>query len=139
MKTLRSNSLLVSVVALCLILSVGCNKSENAPARADAQVATDVQAKINSDSNVPTKAITVNANNGVVTLSGAVGSEMERQAASNDAAQVDGVKTVVNNLTTTSASGLPASDAVGGSTAMNMGQTQPPASNREPSSAMRRT
>src|SRR3954452_23310032 len=124
MKNMRSNSLLALVVAICLMLAAGCNKSENAPARADAQVTTDVQAKINSDSNVPTKSITVNATNGVVTLSGAVGSEMERQAASNDAAQVDGVKTVVNNLTTASASSLPASDAIGNSTAMN---TQPPA------------
>ncbi|MCU1284723.1 MAG: transport-associated protein [Acidobacteriales bacterium] len=134
MKNMSSSSLLAFLVAISCMLSGGCNKSANAPARADAQVATDVQAKINSDSNVPTKAITVNANNGVVTLSGAVGSEMERQAASNDAAQVDGVKTVVNNLTATSASNMPASDAIGSSAATN---NQAPSSNREPSSAMR--
>jgi BON domain len=85
------------MAALLLMLAVGCDRS-NAPARADTQIATDVQTKINSDSNVSNKAITVNSNNGIVTLSGSVSSEMERQAASNDAATVEGVKTVVNNL-----------------------------------------
>jgi hypothetical protein len=83
--------------ALLLMLAAGCDRSY-APARADSQIATDVQSKINSDSNVSNKAITVNSNNGIVTLSGSAASEMERQAASNDAATVDGVKTVVNNL-----------------------------------------
>ncbi|MCU1306251.1 MAG: transport-associated protein [Acidobacteriaceae bacterium] len=84
--------------ALFVTLALGCNKNQNASAREDTQVAADVQSKINSDSNVPNKAITVNSNKGIVTLAGTVGSEMERQAASNDAATVDGVKTVVNNL-----------------------------------------
>ncbi|HKW75739.1 MAG TPA: BON domain-containing protein, partial [Terriglobales bacterium] len=44
------------------------------------------------------KQLTINANNGVVTLSGNVSSDAARNAAASDAAQVDGVKTVVNNL-----------------------------------------
>ena len=84
--------------ALFLLLAVvgvgiGCNR-----ARSDAQIAGDVQQKIFADGNVPTKQVTVASNNGVVTLSGNVGSEMERTAAANDAAMVDGVRTVVNNL-----------------------------------------
>lgn len=84
---------------LTLSLAVGCSKfSQSAGTRPDSQVATDVQSKINGDNNLPNKQITVNANNGVVSLSGTVGSETERMTAANDAAQVDGVKTVVNNL-----------------------------------------
>jgi hypothetical protein len=94
----RNLTLWTLTAALFMTLALGCNKNQNASAREDAQIATDVQSKINSDSNVPTKAITVNSNKGIVTLAGTVGSEMERQAASNDAATVDGVKTVVNNL-----------------------------------------
>jgi len=84
-----------AVAALLVALSstVACNR-----ARSDAQIAGDVQQKINSDANVPTKQITVSSNNGVVTLAGNVSSEMERTAASNDAAMVEGVRTVVNNL-----------------------------------------
>ena len=93
-----------AALALLLALSVGCTRSRN-----DMQVATDVQGKINSDANLPNKQITVNANNGVVTLSGTVGSDMERATAANDAAQIEGVKTVVNNLTVapTSAQNMP--------------------------------
>lgn len=83
-------------VALLSVMMIGCAKGPGQ--RADADIAADVQAKINADANLPNKAITVNANNGTVTLSGTVANETERLTAANDAAQVDGVKTVVNNL-----------------------------------------
>src|SRR6184192_1601807 len=92
--------------ALSLLLGVGliagCSRS-----RDDAQVASDVQGKINADSNIQNKQITVNANKGVVTLSGSVNNDLERSSAANDASQVDGVKTVVNNLELSNA-GFPA-------------------------------
>jgi len=87
---------------LALGLVVGCSRS-----RDDAQVASDVQGKINADSNIQNKQITVNANKGVVTLSGSVNNDLERNSAANDASQVDGVKTVVNNLELSNA-GFPA-------------------------------
>ena len=87
---------------LALGLVVGCSRS-----RDDAQVASDVQGKINADSNIQNKQITVNANRGVVTLTGSVNNDLERSSAANDASQVDGVKTVVNNLELSNA-GLPA-------------------------------
>lgn len=84
-----------SISALLLLtLAAGCAQGT----RTDAEIAADVQSKINSDANLPNKAIAVNATNGTVTLSGVVGSETERLAAANDAGQVAGVKTVVNNL-----------------------------------------
>lgn len=86
----------LSVVALAIVLALGltaCTRSVS-----DAQVANDVQAKISNDSNIQSRQITVQAQNGVVTLSGYVSNDMERAAAANDAALVSGVKTVVNNL-----------------------------------------
>jgi hypothetical protein len=82
------------VVLACLAILAGCSRA----GRTDAQIASDVQNKINSDGSVPDKQLTINANNGVVTLSGNVSSDAARNAAASDAAQVDGVKTVVNNL-----------------------------------------
>jgi BON domain len=75
--------------------------------RSDAQIASDVQSKISGDANVPNKQIGVTSDNGVVTLSGTANSDMERTAAANDAGQVQGVKTVVNNIQVLSAANQP--------------------------------
>src|SRR5437588_53228 len=100
------------VVPLALALTAGCNKSSQSPAAnnasapapsSDQQVAVDVQAKILGDSTVQNKQMTINAKDGVVTLSGQVSSDAERAAAASDAAGVSGVKTVVNNLAVSNA------------------------------------
>ncbi|HET9837637.1 MAG TPA: BON domain-containing protein [Candidatus Angelobacter sp.] len=91
---MKKSNLLVALVAL-VILAAGCSRVGS---RSDAQVASDVQNKINGDASVPDKQVTINANNGTVTLTGTVASEAAREAAGNDAAQIDGVKTVVNDL-----------------------------------------
>ncbi|HST77044.1 MAG TPA: BON domain-containing protein [Verrucomicrobiae bacterium] len=83
-------------LASLVLLVAGCNHTP--AARTDAQIASDVQNKINSDNNLPDKQVTINANNGVVTLTGNVSSDQARNATATDAAQVEGVKTVVNNL-----------------------------------------
>jgi hypothetical protein len=88
--SLFSSFLLIFVV---LGITAGCSKS-----RTDAQVASDVQGKINGDAAVTSKTIAVQSGNGVVTLSGNVATDNERLAAANDAAGVAGVKTVINNL-----------------------------------------
>jgi hypothetical protein len=107
-KGMKAKALLYLVVIAGLVLMIGtaCNKS--AGARGDAQVATDVQSKIFSDPNVQSRQISVQSANGVVTLSGNVNSETERTAAAQDAAGIEGVKTVVNNLTTQAAQAQPA-------------------------------
>ncbi|HJX84887.1 MAG TPA: BON domain-containing protein, partial [Candidatus Angelobacter sp.] len=74
---------------------VGCTHKNN---RSDIQVAADVQSRINSDDKVPDKMISINASNGVVTLAGKVSSDAARNAAGSDAGEVEGVRTVVNNL-----------------------------------------
>src|SRR4029077_4019003 len=113
----------VVLVSLAL-LAVGCSRIG---ARPDAQVASDVQNKINGDSNIPDKQLNINANNGVVTLTGTVASDAARNAAANDAAQVEGVKTVVNNL-----EGAPSSaSADQNAQPQNQGNFNPPPPVRE--------
>ncbi len=84
---------LLLILCLALGLTVACSRGAN-----DAQIANQVQAKIAADGNIQNKQIGVQSANGVVTLTGNVANEMERAAAANDASQVPGVKTVVNNL-----------------------------------------
>jgi len=119
---------LVVIAGLMLMIGTACNKS--AGARGDAQVASDVQSKIFSDPNVQSRQISVQSAGGVVTLSGNVNSEAERSAAAADAAGIEGVKTVVNNLTTQSAQAQPAP--------MTQEETQPATETKpEKKSAMR--
>ncbi len=86
----------VYILALTVLLALGfaaCSRG-----RDDAQIAGEVQQKIFSDASIQSRQITVQAANGVVTLSGNVANDNERTAAAAQAAQVAGVKTVVNNL-----------------------------------------
>ncbi len=86
----------LSVVLIAMaLLAASCSRIGS---RTDAQVASDVQNKINGDGSIPDKQLNINANNGTVTLTGTVATDAARNAAANDAAQIEGVKTVVNNL-----------------------------------------
>ena len=102
---MKRNSLLVSSFVLAIVLGVGlgCAKKPD-----DAKVSSDIQSKFSQDSGLSTKQLTVQANNGVVTLSGTVDNDAQREAASRQAASVAGVKTVVNNLQVGTASAPPA-------------------------------
>jgi outer membrane lipoprotein SlyB len=73
----------------------GCNRQ---PARSDAQVASDVQRQLQADGRITSRGVEVEADNGVVTLRGDVASDDERTSAAIDAARIDGVRTVINNL-----------------------------------------
>jgi hypothetical protein len=94
----------VLLSALMLAMLAGCSRT---PARTDAQVASDVQNKIYSDAAVQSRDISVQAVSGVVTLTGNVTSDAERNAVANDAGAVSGVKTVVNNLQVQEAQATP--------------------------------
>ena len=89
----RANAIFVLVLSLAFV--AGCSHKVE---RSDAQIASDVQNKIYSDAGIQSREISVQAASGVVTLSGGVNSDVERNAAANDAGSVDGVKTVINNL-----------------------------------------
>ena len=95
MKARSTLGVYLALLLLALGLSVACSRSS---APDDAQIMGQVQTKLSSNSNLQGKQIGVQSSNGVVTLSGTVSSDFERTAAANDAAQVEGVRTVVNNL-----------------------------------------
>lgn len=82
---------LVAVVVFCL--AIGCARKPD-----DAKITAEVQSKFSQDSGLSSKQLTVQSENGVVTLNGAVDNNAQRQAASRQAASVAGVKEVVNNL-----------------------------------------
>src|SRR4051794_26441169 len=92
----------VSFLLLSLGMLVGCSKGKS-----DAQLAGEVQGKIFSDQAVQSRQITVNSANGVVTLSGTVGTDAERAAVATDASKVDGIKMLVNNLQVQAAQAAP--------------------------------
>lgn len=93
---MKAKMSLVILVAFTLLLGVACNQAKSA--KTDAQLASDVQAKIASDPAVQSKQIAVQASGGTVTLSGTANSDAEKVAASNDAGAIEGVKQVLNNL-----------------------------------------
>jgi hypothetical protein len=63
-----------------------------------AQVVSEVQDRIRGDRRLQMTLVQVRASNGIITLSGEVGSAAERVAAVQDVAQIKGVKVVVDNL-----------------------------------------
>ena len=64
----------------------------------DEQIETQVQQAITSEHAFRGSSIMSNVNKGVVTLTGNVRSEAEKALVSQDLANIDGVKTVLNNL-----------------------------------------
>jgi hypothetical protein len=98
----RTRSLQVALLTTALLFGAGCKKEPTVaeqPARTDQQISNDVQAKISAESALSGQNIQVAVVNGIATLSGAANDDASRALAGNDAGSVDGVKTVVNNLT----------------------------------------
>src|SRR5712692_4425293 len=93
MKARVSLYLTAVVLLLALAATVGCSKAPN-----DAQIATDIQTRLNADSGLQGKQLSVQAANGTVTLSGTVDNESQREAAARYASSEPGVKQIVNNL-----------------------------------------
>jgi hypothetical protein len=86
-------SLYLIVLLTVLLAAAGCSKAPT-----DAQIASDVQNKLNTDSGLQGKQLVVQAANGSVTLSGQVDNDAQRDAAARYASSEPGVKQVVNNL-----------------------------------------
>ena len=93
-----------AVLSVALSWMLGCSKvqptaaSSGDAASGDAQIISAIQGKLYADPSIQSKQIAVDAAQGVVTLSGAVATDVERTQASAAAATVPGVKTVVNNI-----------------------------------------
>ncbi len=95
-KTFLTARIGIIPLSLALVLA-GCKSTS--PATNDATLNTQVQARLFADQNLSGQAIQASVAGGIVTLSGSVSSDTARTIASSDAAQVAGIKTVVNNLT----------------------------------------
>jgi hypothetical protein len=93
MKARTSPFFRVAPLAAILMLAIACTKAPN-----DAQVTSEIQTRLGSDSGLQNKQLTVQAANGTVTLSGTVDNDAQREAAAKYAASEPGVKTVINNL-----------------------------------------
>jgi hypothetical protein len=111
---IKPTGYVVAAIMAVLMLLAGCNQ---APVRSDAQVATEVRNRIDSDAAIESREVGVQSANGIVTLSGNVDREEERTAAARDAATVEGVKTVINNLTVQQAAQPPVVDSSSGAAA----------------------
>ncbi len=103
---MTSKRVFIAIVAAVLVLaSIGCSRG-----RSDAQIIGEVVTRINADPKISEKQVSVMSSNGVVTLSGSAATDEERAQTANDAAQVEGVKTVVNNLLVAAPPSLAASE-----------------------------
>src|ERR1019366_6106147 len=100
---------LVILLAGILALGVACSKAPD-----DSQLNSQIQSKLSEDSGLHGKPITVQTSGGVVTLSGTVENETQREAAARYASATPGIRQVVNNLRTdlqtTSGPAAPAAD-----------------------------
>ena len=96
---LRIVSVFPAIVLVAIIgTGLGCIKKAD-----DAKITSGIQASFSGDSGLQGKQLGVQAENGVVTLSGSVDTDAQRTAASRYAAAAPGVKEVVNNLQVTAA------------------------------------
>ena len=86
------------VPSIALSLAVGLVGCKSNPPADDASLNAQVQSRLSSDQNLSGQSIQASVANGIVTLNGSVTSDSARSIASGDAAQVAGIKTVVNNL-----------------------------------------
>lgn len=97
---IRLNSLRSVSTAALLAASLslaGCKSQAPGPAD-DASLSSALQSRIAGDSAIKNEPIQTSVQNGVATLSGTVSSEAARSLAANDAAQIAGIRTVINNL-----------------------------------------
>ena len=93
MKARISFYLSAVVLLTILVASLGCAKGPT-----DAQISSDIQTKLNTDSGLQGKQLGVQVDKGSVTLSGQVDNDAQRDAAARYASAEAGVKQVVNNL-----------------------------------------
>ena len=93
------HAFLVTTIIALIVGLAGCKSTTPAAPVDDASLTTALQSRIAGDSALSAESIQSSVQAGVATLTGNVSSEAARSLATADAAQVSGIKTVVNNLT----------------------------------------
>ncbi len=130
MKRTMRFSLPVLALATVALISSGCSSKPS-----DSQLAANVQSKVGADPALQGQPISVTAKDGTVTLSGAVNGQGSRELAGRDASGVQGVRTVVNNLSVgNTAAGAPPPEQ-GNQQTENLAPPPPPPGGMAPSTA----
>ena len=125
----RMRVFLSATLLVGLAVGMACSK-----AAGDSELTGQVQSKLNSDSGLQGKQISVQTSAGVVTLAGTVDNDAQRSAASRYASAVPGVKEVVNDLQIAPmAAAMPTDDTPQAT------EPAPPAAKPRPSVPHRRT
>jgi outer membrane lipoprotein SlyB len=95
-----SRFLIAAFFALAIFFATSCSRpgGETKGTRSDAEVIGDVVTRLQSNPQFAGKPFAVNSKQGVVTLNGTVESDAQRAEVAGIAAQVPGVKTVVNDV-----------------------------------------
>jgi BON domain len=95
----KSITSVVAALGFALLLApAGCKSTSAAAPVDDASLSTSIRSRLTSDSALAKEPIQASVQNGVATLTGDVSSDAARALAADDAAQVAGVRTVINNL-----------------------------------------
>ncbi len=94
-----SRAILAATALAFALIIAGCKSSAPSAPTDDASLTSALQSRIASDGALSTEPIQSSVQNRIATLTGSVSSEAARSLAAADAAQVAGIKTVVNNLT----------------------------------------
>jgi BON domain len=89
----RRRVVCIGVLSLVALGTTGCSRR-----RTSSQIVSNVQNNIRTDGRMQMARVQVVATNGVVTLSGYVTSDEQRNATMQDASRVEGVRTVIDNL-----------------------------------------
>jgi hypothetical protein len=93
MKARFSRNAIAALVSAMLLVGAACTKAPN-----DAQLTSDIQNRLSSDSGLQGKMLGVKSESGTVTLTGTVDNDAQREAAGRYAAAEPGVKQVINDL-----------------------------------------
>ena len=102
----RSTGKLLLASAAITLGFAGCRQAA-APPPDDTAISSALQARLSGDDALSSEPIQTSVQNGVATLNGNVSSQAARSLAANDAAQVAGVRTVINNLSVQTAVATP--------------------------------
>ena len=104
---LRLRVLFVLALLSATLLFGSCSYLQTLQQPDDQAITSDIQGKLFADSVLKTRDIHVSSENGVVTLTGTVSTDLEKAAAERMASQAKGVKQVQNQLTVGPASAEP--------------------------------
>jgi len=106
---MTSPKMRIAALMVGIALAMGGCSSSNAPN--DGAIVSAIQSKLYQDPGLKTSNVRVVSQNGVVVLTGTVENDQDKAAVEQFAHNTEGVKQVVNELTTTSPDQQPASNA----------------------------